>query len=54
MLMNKIAIVGTGYIGLATGACLSDFGLNIICVDNDKKKIDSLHKEIIPIYESGL
>lgn len=52
--MNKIAIVGTGYVGLVTGACLSDFGLNIICVDNDKEKIDSLHKGIIPIYEPGL
>ena len=52
--MNKIAIVGTGYVGLVTGACLSDFGLNIICVDNDKKKIDDLHNGIIPIYEPGL
>lgn len=52
--MNKIAIVGTGYVGLVTGSCLSDFGLNIICVDNDKEKIDNLHKGIIPIYEPGL
>ena len=52
--MNKIAIVGTGYVGLVTGSCLSDFGLNIICVDNDKEKINKLHKKIIPIYEPGL
>lgn len=52
--MNKIAIVGTGYVGLVTGSCLSDFGLNIICVDNDKEKVDKLHKGIIPIYEPGL
>ncbi len=52
--MNKIAIVGTGYVGLVTGTCLSDFGLNIICVDNDKEKIDKLHNGIIPIYEPGL
>ena len=36
--MNKIAVVGTGYVGLVTETCLSDFGLHIICVDNDTKK----------------
>ena len=38
--MNKIAIIGTGYVGLVTGSCLSDFGLNITCVDNNKEKIE--------------
>jgi UDPglucose 6-dehydrogenase len=52
--MHKIAIVGTGYVGLVTGACLSDFGLNIVCVDNDPKKIEALKNGKIPIYEPGL
>lgn len=52
--MNKIAVIGTGYVGLVTGSCLSDFGLNIICVDNDKEKIDALNNGIVPIYEPGL
>lgn len=50
----KITIVGVGYVGLVTAACLSDGGNHVVCVDNDKKKIDNLNAGIIPIYEPGL
>ena len=50
----KIVIIGTGYVGLVTGVCLADFGNSIICVDNDKNKIDILNKGQLPIYEPGL
>ncbi len=50
----NICIVGTGYVGLVAGTCLSDFGMNVICVDKDKDKIDRLNKGEIPIYEIGL
>jgi len=50
----KISIIGTGYVGLVTGVCLADFGNDIICVDNDKEKIDILNRGQLPIYEPGL
>ncbi len=50
----KISVVGTGYVGLVTGACLADFGLDVICMDVDEKKIESLRCGRIPIYEPEL
>ena len=50
----KIAVVGTGYVGLVTGACLADYGNDVYCVDVDKDKIDKLKRGIIPIFEPGL
>ncbi len=49
-----IAVVGSGYVGLVAATCLSEMGNDVICVDNDRKKIDNLNRGIIPIYEPGL
>ena len=49
-----ICVVGTGYVGLVTGACLADFGINVTCVDKDEEKITKLLDGEIPIYEPGL
>ena len=50
----KISMIGTGYVGLVSGACLADLGNNVCCVDNDQKKIDLLNNNQIPFFEPGL
>jgi UDPglucose 6-dehydrogenase len=50
----KIVIVGSGYVGLVTGACFSEVGIDVVCVDIDRKKIDNLNNGVIPIFEPGL
>ena len=50
----KIAVVGTGYVGLVTGSCLADVGMDVTCVDVDAKKIANLERGVIPIHEPGL
>src|SRR5688500_19729871 len=50
----RIAIIGTGYVGLVSGACFSDFGHEVVCVDKEAGKIEALEAGIMPIFEPGL
>ena len=50
----RIAMIGTGYVGLVSGACFSEFGVDVICVDKDQSKIEKIKNGIMPIFEPGL
>ncbi|HEX9948553.1 MAG TPA: UDP-glucose/GDP-mannose dehydrogenase family protein, partial [Thermodesulfobacteriota bacterium] len=50
----KICMIGSGYVGLVTGVCLAEFGMEIVCVDKDKAKIETMQKGTSPFYETGL
>ena len=50
----RIAMIGTGYVGLVSGACFADFGHRVTCVDKDAGKIDGLNRGVMPIWEPGL
>ena len=50
----RIAVIGTGYVGLVSGACFSEFGVDVVCVDKDSAKIESLRNGRMPIFEPGL
>ena len=50
----QISIIGTGYVGLVTGACFAEFGVNVVCMDNDEKRVARLEKGDVPFYEPGI
>ena len=50
----QISVIGTGYVGLVTGACFAEFGVNVVCMDNDEKRIARLEKGDVPFYEPGI
>src|SRR5260370_31098002 len=50
----RIAVIGTGYVGLVSGACFSEFGVSVVCVDQDAEKIARLNRGEMPIFEPGL
>ncbi|MDC1186840.1 3-hydroxyacyl-CoA dehydrogenase NAD-binding domain-containing protein, partial [Crocinitomicaceae bacterium] len=52
--MKKIAVIGTGYVGLVSGTCFAETGNNVVCVDIDKNKVEKMRQGIVPIYEPHL
>ena len=50
----KITVIGTGYVGLVSGVCFAEFGFDVVCVDNNLAKVESLQRGEVPIYEPGL